>query len=192
MVYWPQSLFMFLWTSSSTRALKTQRRTWLISSHLDVVLGQYTLFYCKMIFWGLDFLFGLGKILSPCSLVFRLGVANSELLRCYMSLDPRIPQLIFIVKAWAKAKGLSVYRQLSNYALTVLVLYFLQIQVPPVIPSLQQGFSAWMKKETDEHYASCIYLEPQPIDSWDCSFFKDFSRLMPSINAKSVGKLMPR
>ncbi|XP_074622924.1 poly(A) RNA polymerase, mitochondrial-like isoform X1 [Acropora palmata] len=120
----------------------------------------------------------------------RLGVANSELLRCYMSLDPRIPQLIFIVKAWAKAKGLSVYRQLSNYALTVLVLYFLQIQVPPVIPSLQQGFSAWIKKETDEHYASCIYLEPQPIDSWDCSFFKDFSRLMPSINAKSVGQLL--
>ena len=69
-----------------------------------------------------------------------------------MSLDPRIPQLIFIVKAWAKAKGLSVYRQLSNYALTVLVLYFLQIQVPPVIPSLQEGFSAWIKKETDEHF----------------------------------------
>ena len=57
------SLFMFLWTSNSTQAIKMQRRTWLISSHLDLVLGQYT-FIVKRFLWGLDFLLGQGKILS--------------------------------------------------------------------------------------------------------------------------------
>ena len=55
------SLFMFLWTSNSTQAIKMQRRTWLISSHLDLVLGQYT-FIVKRFLWGLDFLLGQGKI----------------------------------------------------------------------------------------------------------------------------------
>ena len=57
------SLFMFLWTSNSTQAINMQRRTWLISSHLDLVLGQYT-FIVKRFLWGLDFLLGQGKILS--------------------------------------------------------------------------------------------------------------------------------
>ena len=40
--YWPRSLFAFLWTSTSSRSIKTQKlkRTWPISSHLDLVLGQ--------------------------------------------------------------------------------------------------------------------------------------------------------
>ena len=38
--YWPRSFFAFLWTSTSSRFIKTQKRTWPISSDLDLTLGQ--------------------------------------------------------------------------------------------------------------------------------------------------------
>ena len=126
-------------------------------------------------------------------LLCRLGVANSHLLHCYMSLDPRVPQLVFIVRAWAKAKGL---RQLSNYALTLMVLYFLQTRSPPVIPSLQQGFNTWTKDQSDLNStdddgfdkSGSVQLESELVDNWDCSFFKVISRLSPSQNSKSLSE----
>lgn len=124
----------------------------------------------------------------------RLGVANSDLLRCYMLLDPRVPRLVFVVRAWAKAKGLAVCKQLSNYALTIMVLYFLQTQIPPVIPSLQLGFGSWIKNQSDQCNGSDngtrTQLESQIIGNWDCSFFRDFSRLSPSANSKSLSLLL--
>ena len=33
--YWPHSFFAFLWTSTLSWSIKTQKRTWPISSHLD-------------------------------------------------------------------------------------------------------------------------------------------------------------
>ena len=131
-----------------------------------------------------------------CSLSCRLGVANSNLLRCYMSLDPRVPQLVFIVRAWARAKGLTVGKQLSNYALTLMVLYFLQMQTPPMIPSLQQGFDSWIKElsclyntgDNDHHTLVVKQLESDVIDGWECSFFKDTHRLSMSQNDTSLSK----
>lgn len=123
-------------------------------------------------------------------------MANSNLLRCYVSLDPRIPQLVFIVRAWAKAKTLTVGRQLSNYALTLMVLYFLQMQNPPVIPSLQQGFDSWIKEQSDSCKTNDHGCSEQPnaelgsnvIDNWNWSFFKNVDRLSPSQNTKSLSK----
>ena len=130
------------------------------------------------------------------SFLFRLGVANSDLLHCYMSLDPRIPQLVFIVRAWAKAKALTAGRHLTSYALTLMVLYFLQTQDPPVIPSLQQGFESWIKqrphstnKESHGYHESLVEeLESTVIDNWNCSFFTDVTRLSSSNNNKSLSK----
>ena len=115
-----------------------------------------------------------------------------------MSLDPRIPQLVFVVRAWAKAKALTVGRQLSNYALTLMVLYFLQTQNPPVVPSLQQGFDAWINKQSDscstkDHGSSeplVVDIKSEMIDNWNCSFFADVARLSPSQNTKSLSKYM--
>jgi len=100
------------------------------------------------------------------------------------------------VRAWAKAKGLTLGRQLSNYALTLMVLYFLQVQTPPVIPSLQQGIDAWINERSDLHSdcdcdePSHVQFESEVIDNWDCSFFKHTSRLSPSQNTKSLSQLL--
>ena len=67
-----------------------------------------------------------------------------------------------------------------------MVLYFLQSQTPPVIPSLQQGFNAWIKEHSNKQVAE--QLESNVIDDWNCSFFKDISRLSPSKNIKNLSK----
>ena len=36
--YWPLSFFASLWTSTPSRSINTQKRTWPISSHLDLTL----------------------------------------------------------------------------------------------------------------------------------------------------------
>ena len=148
---------------------------------------------CTLRVYNTSFCTSLNKYFS---FLFRLGVANSDLLRCYMSLDPRIPQLVFIVRAWAKAKALTAGRQLTSYALTVMVLYFLQTQNPPVIPSLRQGFESWVKeqsnsynKESHGYQESRVKeLESKMIDNWNCSFFTDVARLASSNNDKSLSK----
>ena len=38
--YWPGSFFASLWTSTSSRSITRTKRTWPISSHLDLTLGQ--------------------------------------------------------------------------------------------------------------------------------------------------------
>ena len=144
-------------------------------------LEGWPFFYCDPII-----------LIFPC----RLGVTNSNLLHSYVSLDPRVSQLVFVVRAWAKAKGLTVGRQLGSYALTLMVLYFLQTRSPPVIPSLQRGFSSWIK-EDDLHSTNDIcdfdklgssQLEPELIDNWDCSFLRDTSKLAPSLNTESLSE----
>ncbi|XP_069698737.1 speckle targeted PIP5K1A-regulated poly(A) polymerase-like isoform X2 [Periplaneta americana] len=71
-----------------------------------------------------------------CDLSFRnaLGVHNSALIRYLMSLDTRLRPLIVIIKYWARKNELTGHGKISNYALTMLVLFYLQQLVPSVIP----------------------------------------------------------
>jgi len=56
-----------------------------------------------------------------------LGVKNSELLKAYTDLDPRIQPLILLVKYWAKAKGINdpSNGSISSYAWSIMVLSFM-------------------------------------------------------------------
>lgn len=47
-----------------------------------------------------------------------LAVVNTKLLRDYAQIDVRLPQLVFIVKHWAKSRGVNETYQgtLSSYA----------------------------------------------------------------------------
>lgn len=113
----------------------------------------------------------------------RLGLQNTALLKCYMELDPRVSQLVYTVRTWAKAIGVSGggSGQLTNYALTIMVLNFLQATDPPVLPCLQD-VSGWPMKETK------IIVEKELIDGWDCGFYKDVGELLASTNTKPIGE----
>ncbi|KAA6400668.1 MAG: putative terminal uridylyltransferase [Streblomastix strix] len=68
-----------------------------------------------------------------------LGMYNSELLHMYCTIDPRVRQILLLVKSWAKARqiGSAASKTLSMYGWSLLALNFLQVAKPPVIPNLQ-------------------------------------------------------
>lgn len=80
-----------------------------------------------------------------CVVNNELALRNSRLLAAYASVDPRARALVFLVKHWAKAKGLSDAPNgyPSSYCHTVLALFFLQqppdalaeaMAAPPLAP----------------------------------------------------------
>lgn len=64
---------------------------------------------------------------------------SSELLYLYGSLDSRVRALVFAVRCWARAHALTSSipgAWVTNFALTVMVIFFLQRRSPPVLPTL--------------------------------------------------------
>ncbi|GLT39492.1 hypothetical protein SLA2020_136800 [Shorea laevis] len=68
-----------------------------------------------------------------------LAVVNTKLLRDYAEIDGRLRQLAFIVKHWAKSRGVNETYQgtLSSYAYVLMCIHFLQQQRPAILPCLQ-------------------------------------------------------
>lgn len=65
----------------------------------------------------------------------------SDFLYMMGSLDPRVRPLVFAIRRWAKDVGLtnsSPGRWITNFSLTLLVLFFLQrpLHSSPILPSL--------------------------------------------------------
>ena len=48
--------FSFLWTSTMSQSIKRLKRTWLISSHFDLMLGQWHVYYGNDCSWPPSFL----------------------------------------------------------------------------------------------------------------------------------------
>lgn len=74
-----------------------------------------------------------------------LAVHNTELLRTYASIDPRVVDLGLLLKHWAKSRGICnpVEKTLNSYTLMLMMIQFLQMQPIPLVPSLQQLPSYW-------------------------------------------------
>nr|CAD7399581.1 unnamed protein product [Timema poppensis] len=113
-----------------------------------------------------------------CDLSFRnaLGVQNSSLIRFYLSLDPRIKPLLFILKYWSQKNDLSGSGKLTNYALAMMTLFYLQQLDDPILPSV--------------FVLQNLCQNKRYIDGWECTFTEDTSKLKPISNLSSIPELL--
>ena len=72
----------------------------------------------------------------------RMALQNTKLLYLFSVLNSRVRLLVYAIRYWGKIKGLagstSAGNKLSNYALTLLVLCYLQNTEPQVLPTIEQ------------------------------------------------------
>ncbi|KAL7238742.1 hypothetical protein ACSBR2_004773 [Camellia fascicularis] len=107
-----------------------------------------------------------------------LAVVNTKLLRDYAKIDARLRQLAFIVKHWAKSRGVNeTYRgTLSSYAYVLMCIHFLQQRKPAILPCLQG---------MEITYAVTV-------DNVECAYFDQVEKLSSfgSRNRESIAQLV--
>ncbi|KAL2492166.1 Nucleotidyltransferase family protein [Abeliophyllum distichum] len=107
-----------------------------------------------------------------------LAVVNTKLLRDYAHIDVRLRQLAFIVKHWAKSRGVNetYHGTLSSYAYVLMCINFLQQRRPAILPCLQG---------MDITYSVTI-------DNVECAYFDQVEKLRDfgSRNRESIAQLV--
>ncbi|KAL6499334.1 hypothetical protein OROHE_025997 [Orobanche hederae] len=107
-----------------------------------------------------------------------LAVVNTKLLHDYARIDARLRQLAFIVKHWAKSRGVNqTYRgTLSSYAYVLMCIHFLQQRRPAILPCLQG---------MDITYFATV-------DNVECAYFDQVEKLQNygSRNVESIAQLV--
>lgn len=109
------------------------------------------------------------------------GVYMSELLYIYGSFDWRVRPLVFTIRFWAQSVNLtstSPGAWITNFSLTLLVLFFLQQQ--NILPPLTRLYK--LARPQDK----CL------VDNVNCSFLRDISELQKnfSSNKSDLSKLL--
>uniref|UniRef100_A0AAV2LAB8 Poly(A) RNA polymerase, mitochondrial n=1 Tax=Knipowitschia caucasica TaxID=637954 RepID=A0AAV2LAB8_KNICA len=111
----------------------------------------------------------------------RVAMRSTEMLYVFGELDPRVRALVFTVRCWARAHGITSSipgAWITNFSLTIMVVFFLQRRSPPILPTLDQ------LKELAGPSQKCI------IDGNDCTFSSDFDKIQMKSNSESLDRLL--
>uniref|UniRef100_A0A3Q3MDD2 Mitochondrial poly(A) polymerase n=2 Tax=Mastacembelus armatus TaxID=205130 RepID=A0A3Q3MDD2_9TELE len=111
----------------------------------------------------------------------RVAMKSTELLYLYGELDPRVRHLVFTVRCWARTHSITSSipgAWITNFSLTVMVLFFLQRRNPPIIPTLDllRDLAGPMDKSM--------------IEGNDCTFVSDFSKIQVQTNTETLEQLL--
>ncbi|KAM7070211.1 poly(A) RNA polymerase, mitochondrial isoform 1-T1 [Acridotheres tristis] len=110
-----------------------------------------------------------------------IAIRSSELLYIYGCLDSRVRALVFTIRCWARVHGLTNSAPgtwITNFSLTMMVMFFLQRRSPPIIPTLDQ-----LKELADEK-------DKHIIGGYDCSFVSDLRKIKPTKNTETLDVLL--
>ncbi|XP_023940508.1 speckle targeted PIP5K1A-regulated poly(A) polymerase [Bicyclus anynana] len=115
---------------------------------------------------------------TNCDVTFKtpLGAQNSKLVAFLLHADPRLVPLAVVLKYWAKVHGLSGTGRLTNYALTMLVIFYLQQPPRPVLPPVQ-----WLQRDR-----ACDVI----VDDWNTGFMHDHELLPKTDNTLTMSELL--
>ncbi|CCJ30889.1 unnamed protein product, partial [Pneumocystis jirovecii] len=110
-----------------------------------------------------------------------LALENTRMIKTYVEIDPRVRPLAMIIKYWAKKRILNDAAgggTLSSYTWICMIINFLQMRKPPILPSLHQ-----LPHEQNENSI---------IGGIDVSFFDDIDALKSfgEKNTESLGGLL--
>uniref|UniRef100_A0A1B6E7P8 RRM domain-containing protein n=1 Tax=Clastoptera arizonana TaxID=38151 RepID=A0A1B6E7P8_9HEMI len=111
-----------------------------------------------------------------CDISFKtkLGFYNSKLIQFYLGLDRRIKPLLLVLKYWCKMLKLLTTRWFSNYALTMMFIFYLQQLEPQILPSVLE----LQKAAKVQRF----------VDNWNCSFAEEW--IQPAYNTSSMKDLL--
>ncbi|XP_056155684.1 poly(A) RNA polymerase, mitochondrial [Lampris incognitus] len=111
----------------------------------------------------------------------RVAMKSSELLYLYGQLDQRVRCLVFSVRCWARTHGITSSipgAWITNFSLTVMVLFFLQRRSTPIIPTL-------------DHLRDLAGpVDKSVIEGKDCTFVSDFSKIRLQNNTETLEHLL--
>eukprot|EP01117_Protostelium_nocturnum_P007428 TRINITY_DN2657_c0_g3_i4.p1 TRINITY_DN2657_c0_g3~~TRINITY_DN2657_c0_g3_i4.p1 ORF type:complete len:670 (-),score=246.60 TRINITY_DN2657_c0_g3_i4:30-2039(-) len=111
-----------------------------------------------------------------------LAIHNTRLLSTYSKIDPRVRQLGYIVKYWAKMRKINEPYQgsLSSYAYILMVIHFLQLRSPPILPVLQEMTELGEERKENQ------------VEGFDVYFYSNLDKLKDfgKENTESIGELL--
>ncbi|XP_013172917.1 PREDICTED: speckle targeted PIP5K1A-regulated poly(A) polymerase-like [Papilio xuthus] len=115
---------------------------------------------------------------THCDLTFKtpLGTCNSHLIDFLLHADPRLLPLALLVRYWAQVHGFTGSRRVTNYALTMMIIFYLQQASVSILPSVR-----WLQRDPAHR---------RDIDQWNAGFMSDYSHLPRSTNSSSVAELL--
>lgn len=113
-----------------------------------------------------------------CDVTFKtpLGSQNSKLIAFLLHADPRLIPLAVLIKYWAKVHGFTGTGKLTNYALTMLIIFYLQQSPVSILPSV-----SWLQQNPAEEFL---------VDSWNTGFMNKHDMLPKSTNTSSISELL--
>lgn len=136
--------------------------------------------HCKLNFCVIC---SISKYTYSYSFFYRSGVFMSELLYLYDKIDWRFCPLVTAVRqwaAWAKLTSPTPGNQITNFTLTLMVVFFLQRRTPPILPTLGE-----MIKLARSH------VDTRQTEDINCTFLRDPSvfQKRKELNSESLEDL---
>ncbi|RKO90385.1 hypothetical protein BDK51DRAFT_11699, partial [Blyttiomyces helicus] len=117
-----------------------------------------------------------------------IALRNTRLIRTYVEIDPRVRPLMMTIKHWTKRRILNDAAKggtLSSYCWVMMILNFLQMRSPPILPCLHGMYLSQLQSDP-------VNVTQIMIDGIDCSFYDDIEavRGFGAPNRETLGGLL--